>query len=100
MAHVRRELTRLASEEPYYDAKVWRRTPYDATPYEILEQSRAYVCAPDVDAEDARALLDRLRTSVADGWTDFVAVDGASANAVTSGVKDGAPVAMQRVEPL
>ena len=100
MAHVRRELTRLASEEPYYDAKVWRRTPYDATPYEILEPSRAYVCAPDVDAEDARALLDRLRTSVADGWTDFVAFDGASANAVTSGVKDGAPVAMQRVEPL
>ena len=100
MAHVRRELTRLASEEPYYNAKVWRRTPYDATPYEILEPSRAYVAAQDVDEDDARALLDRLRTSVDDGWTDFVAVDSSCASTVTMEVKDGGPVEVARVEPL
>jgi hypothetical protein len=72
MARVRRELKTLASREPYYACETWRRTPFDALPYETL-RTGTYCAGADVSEEDAGILFDRFVTSVSNGWTDYVA---------------------------
>ena len=107
MAVVRRELKRLASQEPYYACSTWRREPYDITPYEVLRDGE-YVAGVGVENAQRDALFDRLRTSVEDGWTDFVpasvnasaaspASDGGGGEAMTNG-QQLAPKAHCRLE--
>ena len=107
MAVVRRELKRLASQEPYYACSTWRREPYDVTPYEVLRDGE-YVAGVGVENAQRDALFDRLRTSVEDGWTDFVpasvnasavspASDGGGGEAMTNG-QQLAPKAHCRLE--
>ena len=98
IACVKRALDALASREPYYKAKTWRRMPYEATPYETLDYaSSPYVAARDVDANERLDLLDRLRTTVEDGWTDF---DGIATNGEFTGVAKSVNEAMKKAKEL
>jgi len=45
----------------------WRREPWEANPYEFIP---GFMVARDLPQPDAAVVLDKLSTSLEEGWTD------------------------------
>jgi len=65
----------------------WRREPWEANPYDFIPN---FEVARDLPAPDAAVVLDKLKTSLEEGWTDdYLATAAAAAGG--SGGSDATP---------
>ena len=67
--NVLQDLAKAECVEPYFRVEKWRRAPWDPNPYESI--GPGFVVAKDMPKPDSDVVLEKLSTSLKEGWMDL-----------------------------